>query len=62
MLRMNDDVAYSSTRPGQPAVVAQVSQGRPTTIHPSTTGPEEITVRCCGFFFGYVRRSKARQL
>ncbi|KAG1780669.1 hypothetical protein EV702DRAFT_732834 [Suillus placidus] len=61
MLRTNDDVADSSIRPGQPAVGAQVSQGRPIQTQASTTGPEEIIIRCCGFFFGYVRRPNSRQ-
>ncbi|KAG2749311.1 WD40 repeat-like protein [Suillus brevipes Sb2] len=58
MLRTNDDLTYILT-PGQTAVVAQVSQRRPTKTH-----PEETIIRCCGFFFGYVRRSnpKSRQL
>ncbi|KAG1818693.1 uncharacterized protein BJ212DRAFT_104056 [Suillus subaureus] len=54
MLRTNDDMADSSTRPGQPAVAVQVSQGRPTQTQVSTAEHEEIIVRCCGFFIGYV--------
>ncbi|KAG1818695.1 WD40-repeat-containing domain protein [Suillus subaureus] len=42
MLRTNVDVAGSSTRPGQPAVAVQVSQGQPTQTQASTSGPEEI--------------------
>ncbi|KAG1735213.1 hypothetical protein EDB19DRAFT_2026288 [Suillus lakei] len=43
MQRTNDDVADSSTRPGQPAVGAQASQGRPTQAQTqaSTSGPED---------------------
>ncbi|KAG2070299.1 WD40 repeat-like protein [Suillus decipiens] len=40
MLRRNDDVADSSTRHGQPTVVAQVSQRRPTPTQALTSGPE----------------------
>lgn len=40
MLRANDDVADSSTRPSQPMMVAQVSQGWPTQAQASTSGPE----------------------
>ncbi|KAG1858921.1 quinon protein alcohol dehydrogenase-like superfamily [Suillus subluteus] len=64
MLRTNDDVADSSTRQGQPAVRTQVSRGRPTQTQASTSGPEEIVyegVSCCGFFFGYRRRSNSHQ-
>ncbi|KAG1818697.1 uncharacterized protein BJ212DRAFT_104216 [Suillus subaureus] len=64
MLRTNNDVADSSTRPGQPVVVAQVSQGQLTQTQASTSGPGEIVyegVSCCGFFCGYVRRSNPRQ-
>ncbi|KAG2043316.1 WD40-repeat-containing domain protein [Suillus americanus] len=61
MLRTNDNVADSSTRPGQPAVVAQVCQGRPIQTQASTNGPEEIGVSCCGFFFGCRRLSNSHQ-
>ncbi|KAG2344360.1 WD40 repeat-like protein [Suillus weaverae] len=57
MLRPNDDVADSSTQPGQLAVGAQVSQGRPTQTQASTNGSEEIEVSCCGFVFSCRRRS-----
>ncbi|KAG1735210.1 hypothetical protein EDB19DRAFT_2026285 [Suillus lakei] len=40
MQRTNDGVADSSTRPGQPTVGAQVSQGQ--SAQASTSGPEEI--------------------
>ncbi|KAG2344386.1 WD40 repeat-like protein [Suillus weaverae] len=56
MLCTNDDVADSSTRPRQPAVVAQVSQGRPAQLQTSTSEPEEIGVSCCGFVFICRRR------
>ncbi|KAG1780612.1 WD40-repeat-containing domain protein [Suillus placidus] len=42
MLRTNDDVADSSTLPGQPAAWAQASQGRLTQTQASTSRPEEI--------------------
>ncbi|KAG1858913.1 WD40-repeat-containing domain protein [Suillus subluteus] len=62
MLRTNDDVAYSSTQPGQPAVEAQVSQGRSTQTQASTSGPEEIGVSCCGFVISLsCRRSNSHQ-
>ncbi|KAG1860130.1 WD40-repeat-containing domain protein [Suillus subalutaceus] len=62
MLRTNDDVASSSTRPGQPAVVVHVSQGRPTQTQASTNGPEEIAVSCCGFVVSLsCRRSDSHQ-
>ncbi|KAG2038124.1 hypothetical protein BDR03DRAFT_955223 [Suillus americanus] len=63
MLHTNNDVA-DSTRSGQLAVVAQVSQGRPTQTQASTIGPEEIIYEgasYCGFFFGYRRRSNSHQ-
>ncbi|KAG1858920.1 hypothetical protein F4604DRAFT_1684855 [Suillus subluteus] len=44
MLRTNDDVASSSTRPGRPAMAVHVSQGQPTQIQASTSGPEEIAL------------------
>ncbi|KAG1728007.1 hypothetical protein EDB19DRAFT_1748548, partial [Suillus lakei] len=66
MQRTNDDVTDSSTRPGQPAMGTQASQGRPTQAQAqaSTSGLEEKVydgVSCCGFFFGYRRRSNSRQ-
>ncbi|KAG2344438.1 hypothetical protein BDR05DRAFT_186127 [Suillus weaverae] len=57
MLRTNDDVIDSSTRPGQPVVEAQVPQGRPTQTQASTSGPQEIEACCCVFSFSCRRRS-----
>ncbi|KAG1724269.1 WD40-repeat-containing domain protein [Suillus lakei] len=42
MQRTNDDLVDRSTRPGQPAGGAQVSQGGPTQAQASASGPEEI--------------------
>ncbi|KAG1791870.1 WD40-repeat-containing domain protein [Suillus plorans] len=42
MLRTNDDVASSSTQPGQLTVVAYLSQGQPIQTQASRSGPEEI--------------------
>jgi hypothetical protein len=61
MLRTNDDVADNSTRPGQPAVGARLSQGQPTQTQASTIGPGEIEVSCCGFVFSCRRRSNFHQ-
>ncbi|KIK43401.1 hypothetical protein CY34DRAFT_712108 [Suillus luteus UH-Slu-Lm8-n1] len=61
MLRTNDDVADNSTRPGQPAVGARLSQGQSTQTQASTIGPGEIEVSCCGFVFSCRRRSNLHQ-
>jgi hypothetical protein len=57
MLRTNDDVADSSTRPGHSVVVTHLSQGRPTQTQASTSGSHEIEVICCGFSFSCRRHS-----
>lgn len=61
MLRTNADAANISMPPGQPAVVVQVTQVRPTQIQASTSGPEEIGITCCGFIISCRRRSNLHQ-
>ncbi|KAG2115046.1 WD40-repeat-containing domain protein [Suillus clintonianus] len=64
MLRTSGNEVDSPMRPSQPAVGAQVSHGRPTQTQALTSGPEGGVyegVSCCGFFFGYRRRSNSLQ-
>ncbi|KAG1791867.1 WD40-repeat-containing domain protein [Suillus plorans] len=53
MQRTNDDIANSSTLPGQPAEVAQVSQGRPIQTQASTSGIEEIADQGVGWYWSF---------
>jgi WD40 repeat protein len=53
MLCTDDNVADSPTRSGQFSLGPQVPQGRQTQTQTLTSGPEEIGVSCCGFFFGH---------